>query len=493
MKYALSATLAFALFASTAAQAQLQMAANFVSPPFEATSYSDSDVNSLRSIALSSGRVYAGLGTELRWFMAGASRWNISSLRVKAPDIECERFAQTMASDGSSIVVGSESGHVYFFETQSTPPVLVASWRAPQGQAAQALRLIGDTALIGLPSRNDNAPVGSPSGGVLLRRLGSTVQVAAAFSGSSVAPEIGRCGDFNESFVVLSGERPSWFREAHTMTWQRQGDSWAYRGEPNPSNPVGLAIFGRPSVIDGNVLAVGARDDDQAGWQSGACFIFRWNGTSWQQEAKVVLAQAPFSQQEFGEQLAIHDGKVYVSAPGYIGTGSGDRGRVFVISNRTGGTGGWAVEQELRPPDTGLSTAWGIGPKFSPNGAMFFMGADSPAPYTAWRNIITAYGPPTDCNENGVQDAREVLESPGIDLNEDGVPDSCQCATNPSLPTCCPGDLDHDSTVGGADIGLLLSNWGPCGSACLYDLNNDDKVNGGDLGLLLAGWGPCSD
>jgi formylglycine-generating enzyme required for sulfatase activity len=59
------------------------------------------------------------------------------------------------------------------------------------------------------------------------------------------------------------------------------------------------------------------------------------------------------------------------------------------------------------------------------------------------------------------------------------------------LPTCCPGDLDHDATVGGADIGLLLSNWGPCGSACLYDLNNDGKVNGGDLGLLLAGWGPC--
>jgi hypothetical protein len=58
-------------------------------------------------------------------------------------------------------------------------------------------------------------------------------------------------------------------------------------------------------------------------------------------------------------------------------------------------------------------------------------------------------------------------------------------------PYVCLGDLDNDSTVGGADIGLLLSNWGPCGSACIYDLNNDSKVNGGDLGLLLAGWGPC--
>ena len=60
-------------------------------------------------------------------------------------------------------------------------------------------------------------------------------------------------------------------------------------------------------------------------------------------------------------------------------------------------------------------------------------------------------------------------------------------------PYACLGDLDNDATVGGADIGLLLSNWGPCDSACLYDLNNDGNVNGGDLGLLLSGWGPCTN
>jgi hypothetical protein len=96
-----------------------------------------------------------------------------------------------------------------------------------------------------------------------------------------------------------------------------------------------------------------------------------------------------------------------------------------------------------------------------------------------------------DCNNDGIVDYGQILQGQLADTNTDGIPDVCQCATNPSLPTCCPGDLDHDSTVGGADIGLLLSNWGPCGSACIYDLNNDSKVNGGDLGLLLAGWGPC--
>jgi formylglycine-generating enzyme required for sulfatase activity len=95
-----------------------------------------------------------------------------------------------------------------------------------------------------------------------------------------------------------------------------------------------------------------------------------------------------------------------------------------------------------------------------------------------------------DCNTDGIGDVCEIAAG-APDFNADTVPDTCQCGTIPSLPTCCPGDLDHDAAVGGADIGLLLSNWGPCGNACLYDLNNDDKVNGGDLGLLLSGWGPC--
>jgi len=98
-----------------------------------------------------------------------------------------------------------------------------------------------------------------------------------------------------------------------------------------------------------------------------------------------------------------------------------------------------------------------------------------------------------DCNNDGFVDYGQILQGQLADTNTDGIPDTCQCGTIPSLPACCPGDLDHDAAVGGADIGLLLSNWGPCTSACLYDLNNDGKVNGGDLGLLLSGWGPCSN
>jgi hypothetical protein len=49
-----------------------------------------------------------------------------------------------------------------------------------------------------------------------------------------------------------------------------------------------------------------------------------------------------------------------------------------------------------------------------------------------------------------------------------------------------PADLDGDGTVGGADLGILLANWGQGG---LGDLDGDGTVGGGDLGILLAAWG----
>ncbi len=52
----------------------------------------------------------------------------------------------------------------------------------------------------------------------------------------------------------------------------------------------------------------------------------------------------------------------------------------------------------------------------------------------------------------------------------------------------CLADLTGDDTVGGADLGLLLGNWGNGGAG---DLNNDGVVNGADLGLMLGAWGPC--
>ena len=46
-------------------------------------------------------------------------------------------------------------------------------------------------------------------------------------------------------------------------------------------------------------------------------------------------------------------------------------------------------------------------------------------------------------------------------------------------------DLNRDGRVDGADLGILLKQFGGPGSA---DLNGDDLVDGLDLGLFLVDW-----
>ena len=53
-------------------------------------------------------------------------------------------------------------------------------------------------------------------------------------------------------------------------------------------------------------------------------------------------------------------------------------------------------------------------------------------------------------------------------------------------PSTNPYDLNGDETVNGADLAILLSEWGEPGPA---DFNGDGTVGGADLTLLLAAWG----
>jgi len=52
-------------------------------------------------------------------------------------------------------------------------------------------------------------------------------------------------------------------------------------------------------------------------------------------------------------------------------------------------------------------------------------------------------------------------------------------------PGCQPADLDCNARVDGADLGLLLSNWGGFGPG---DLDDSGQVDGADLGAMLSSW-----
>lgn len=59
------------------------------------------------------------------------------------------------------------------------------------------------------------------------------------------------------------------------------------------------------------------------------------------------------------------------------------------------------------------------------------------------------------------------------------------------LGLTCPVDLSHDGTVDGADLAMMMGEWGAC-SNCVSDLDGSGAVDGADLAELLAAWGACA-
>lgn len=54
----------------------------------------------------------------------------------------------------------------------------------------------------------------------------------------------------------------------------------------------------------------------------------------------------------------------------------------------------------------------------------------------------------------------------------------------------CPGDLDLNGTVDGADLAIVLGSWGAC-AGCVADIDGNGVVDGGDLAVVLGSWGAC--
>ena len=60
------------------------------------------------------------------------------------------------------------------------------------------------------------------------------------------------------------------------------------------------------------------------------------------------------------------------------------------------------------------------------------------------------------------------------------------CAAEASKWCSRPGDIDGDGDIDGADLAVILTNWGLGG---VSDINGDGITNGSDLAVILANWG----
>ena len=128
--------------------------------------------------------------------------------------------------------------------------------------------------------------------------------------------------------------------------FRRQGSSWRQEARLTAGDAEARDLFGAAVALSGGLMAVGAPADDDRGSMTGSAYVFRHQGGRWRQEAK-LLAEDAAALGEFGKAIAV-DGETVVAGA----EGAGDVGKfagAAYVFGRQGG--GWRQEAKLLAAD----------------------------------------------------------------------------------------------------------------------------------------------
>ena len=112
--------------------------------------------------------------------------------------------------------------------------------------------------------------------------------------------------------------------------------------------------FGYSVAVAGDTVVVGARDEDSEGLNAGAAYVFVRNGTTWNEQDKLVASDAE-ANDYFGGSVAISGDTVVVGAPYGISGGSSVGAAYVFVRNGTS----WSQQGKLVAGDAQVDGRFG--------------------------------------------------------------------------------------------------------------------------------------
>ncbi len=252
---------------------------------------------------------------------------------------------------------------------------------------------------------------------------------------------------------------------------------WEEQQKLQASDAAEFNLFGASVSLSGDTALIGATFGDAPGmFNTGAAYIFQFNGKQWIEQQKLTASDGGFSDQ-FGRSVSLsgHTAIIGALVDDDVGNASGS---AYIF---TEDGGGWIEQAKLHSSDIEASDLFGASVAIDQDRA--FVGATNDDDDGIESGSAYVFGGLGDCNKNGELDLCDIADGFSTDDNNNGIPDECE-------PPPCPWDLDGSGTVGIADLLSLLLQWGadPGGPP---DFDGNGNVGVSDLLTLLANWGPC--
>ncbi|MDY7109093.1 MAG: C1 family peptidase, partial [Planctomycetota bacterium] len=483
--------------------------------------------------------------------------------KVTASDgAEGDYFGRCAAISGDAAIVGAhddddsgqDSGSAYVFRLEGAEWMQDAKLLASDGAAGDefgaAVAISGDVAVVG--ARDEDAGGEDAGAAYVFRFDGSAWNEEAKLTASDgAAADIFGCGVAIDGDIIIVGAQDDddlGDDSGAAYIYRFDGSLWEEGAKLLASDGEAGDEFGCAVAISGDVVIIGAKSEGEGGANAGAAYAYRFDGSEWVEEAKLVASDAQASDY-FGHAVSISDEVVVVAAAWNddLGDGAGaayvyhfeeglwtERAKLLASDGADGDKFGFDVGVSDETIIVGARSDDDLG---SSSGSMHLYrylepdwvevnkflasdGAESDqfgyaVAIDGNNGIVGAYKDDdhgdssgsaylydglagADCNENGVPDDCDIADGTSGDCNGNGIPDECDIADGTSqdedgngIPDecVCLGDLDGDWLVSTPDLLLLLGAWDtPDG-----DLNDDGTTNTVDLLLLLGAWGECPE
>lgn len=299
-------------------------------------------------------------------FKLNGTQW-VSEQKLYASDPVAEdQFGRAVAISGNFAIVGAykadisgfaDAGAAYVFRHNGTYWTQINKLTAFDPGAGDnygySVAIDGNVAVVGSYLDDD---LGTSTGAAYVYRYnGTTFQfekkllppkptvlfgVSVSVSGNMIAGGAywdNENGSGSGSVSLFRYSNGSWFHEARVL---------ASDGGAND-------YFGRAVSVSGGILVVGAEGRDDRGFESGAAYVFRNSGSSWNQEAKLLAGDID-AYDRFGSSVAVSGNQILIGSP-YAEDRSltwprTDQGLAYLYQYQ-GGASPWAEVERVVAPD----------------------------------------------------------------------------------------------------------------------------------------------
>jgi hypothetical protein len=283
-------------------------------------------------------------------------------------------FGESVSVSGGVAVVGAfydddngtNSGSAYVFRWNPGAPgswvqeqKLLASDGAAYDLFGQSVSVSGDVAVVGARLDDDN---GDFSGSAYVFRWNGSSWLqqqkllpSDGANADSFGVSVSVSGDVAVVGAFADDDNGSDSGSAYVFRWN--GSSWAQHQKLLPSDGAAADYFGVSVSVSGDVAVVGACLDNDNGTFSGSAYVFRWNGSTWVQEQK-LLASDGATEDRFGYSVSV-SGDVAVVGAWNDNVDGSLSGSAYVFRWNPGAPGSWVQEQKLLASDGAASDHFG--------------------------------------------------------------------------------------------------------------------------------------